>query len=56
MDASSAQNPVVNENADSSQEDLDTLLDRINVLSSGGSSVAGGGSEGGLAPEKVKEN
>ncbi len=35
MDAASASNPIITDNANSSEEDLDTLLARINVLSGG---------------------
>ena len=45
---------AVNEPAAASSEELDTLLDRINVLSNGGS--PSGGEGGGLAPEVKKPN
>ena len=52
MDASPTPSPVVTDAADASQEDLDTLLDRINVLSGGGSPA----STGSTAPEEEKPN
>ena len=55
MDASPTPSPVVTDAADASQEDLDTLLDRINVLSGGGS-PASTGSTGSTAPEEEKPN
>ena len=51
MDASSAPNPAAIDAANSSQEDLDTLLDRINVLSSGGAANANGEADGGSTAE-----